>query len=167
MKRYFLILTILISGSISLFSQNKNEVYIIFTSSDTMQKGEVWRGHAIGSDITHFREMPLAFEFYFRERGSLVFWHFQSVKPKFQEKKIEEKDIHKVYTKPVSFLQEIDYYDWENLKGLSIIEWREFREKTLYPKMKDIYRFYLIDRRDIKDGKIKIYEVRDMDTPRF
>lgn len=167
MKRYIVIL-ILFLYNCNIYSQNINDVYFIFTSTDTLKKGFVYRNEKINldSNTLKFKQQPLEFVFCFGMYNRVSYWHFQLVKPRQGEKEVKAIDMHLVVEKPISFLDTINYYDWNDLKDYDHTKWKLITDKYLSNRDKDL-RGFLIDRRDIKNGKIKMYQVEDVTTPKF
>lgn len=167
MKRYIVIL-ILFLYNCNIYSQNINDVYFVFTSTDTLKKDFVYRNDKIKLDTKtlQYKHQPLEFVFCFRMDKRVSYWHFQRVKPKRGEKEVSIIDKHIVVEKPISFLDTINYYDWDDIKDYDHTKWSPITNEYLFNRDKNL-RVFLIDRRDIKDGTIKMYQVEDVTTPKF
>ena len=167
MNKILLLLTLSIISRVA-YSQTNNDVYFVFTSIDTLKKGFVYRNDKIKLDTKtlQYKHQPLEFVFCFRMDKRVSYWHFQRVKPKRGEKEVSIIDKHIVVEKPISFLDTINYYDWNDLKDYDHTKWKLLTDKYLSNRDKDL-RVFLIDRRDIKNGKIKMYQVEDVTTPKF
>lgn len=167
MNKILLLLTLSIISRVA-YSQTNNDVYFVFTSIDTLKKGFVYRNDKIKLDTKtlQYKHQPLEFVFSFKMYNRVSYWHFQRVVPKRGEKEVNEIDKHLVVEKPISFLDTINYYDWNDLKDYDHTKWKLITDKYLSNRDKDL-RVFLIDRRDIKNGKIKMYQVEDVTTPKF
>ncbi len=167
MNKILLLLTLSIISRVA-YSQTNNDVYFVFTSIDTLKKGFVYRNDKIklDSNTLKFKQQPLEFVFCFGMYNRVSYWHFQLVKPRQGEKEVKAIDMHLVVEKPISFLDTINYYDWNDLKDYDHTKWKLITDKYLSNRDKDL-RVFLIDRRDIKNGKIKMYQVEDVTTPKF
>ena len=62
-----------------------------------------------------------------------------------------------ILTKPLSFLDEVEYIEWEeHTENFTLQEYRDFLEQLeTYDKV------YFIDRAEIKDGMMKLYPVKE------
>jgi len=161
----FITVTILLV-SCNVFSQSKDDVYFVFTSIDTIKPGFVYRDNKVNLNpkTSLLKEQPVAFIFEFEKGHGVLYWHFFRVNLKYGEKEVDEMDKHLVIEKPISFLDTVEYYDWDNIKGYEYLKWEPIANKYILNKN---VRVFLIDRQDIKDGKIKLYQVQDMTTKLF
>lgn len=167
MNKILLLLTLSIISRVA-YSQTNNDVYFVFTSIDTLKKGFVYRNDKIKLDTKtlQYKHQPLEFVFSFKMYNRVSYWHFQRVVPKRGEKEVNEIDKHLVVEKPISFLDTINYYDWDDIKDYDHTKWRPITNNYLFNRDKDL-RVFLIDRRDIKNGIIKMYQVKDVTTPKY
>lgn len=167
MKKLLLIFALLLF-CVSGYSQSNSDVYFIFTSTDTLKNGFVYRNNKINLDpkTLQYEQQPLEFVFCFGMDKRVSYWHFQRVKPKRGEKDVGIIDKHIVVEKPISFLDTINYYDWDDIKDFDHTKWKPITDSYLFNRNKNL-RVFLIDRRDIRDGIIKMYQVRDMTTARY
>ncbi len=167
MRKIILIVTILLV-SCSVFSQSKDDVYFVFTSVDIKKPGFVDRNNSVNLNpkTSYYKDPPLGFCFNFEKGHEVLYWHYFRVKliKSKGEKEIDEMDKHLVLERPISFLDTIDYYDWDKIKGYEYLQWEPIANKYILNKN---VRVFLIDRQDIKNGKIKLYQVQDMTTKFF
>ena len=167
MKKLLLIFALLLF-CVSGYSQSNSDVYFVFTSSDTLKKGFVYRNEKINLDSKNqqFKQQPLEFVFCFGMYNRVSYWHFQLVKPRQGENEVKAIDRHLVFEKSISFLDTINYYDWNDIRDYDHKKWKLITDKYLSNRDKNL-RVFLIDRRDIKNGKLKMYQVEDVTTPKY
>lgn len=157
-----LTLTLLLT-SYTASSQTKNDLYFVFTSVDSVKKGFVQRYKNINlnSKVVTYKEKPIGFVFTFENGYGVAYWHFYRTSLLYGEKEVDEMDKHIVIEKPISFLNTIDYYDWDAIKGYEYSTWEQITNKYIFNKN---IKVFFIDRNDIKNGKIRMYQVHDMTT---
>lgn len=164
MNKILLLLTLSIISRVA-YSQTNNDVYFVFTSIDTIKSGFVFRSDNINLDsgLLTYKEQPKAFYFCFDNGHRVWYWHFQRIKPKIGEKEVSERDKHIIVEKPISFLDKIDYYDWDKIKVYDYIKWKQITD--IYMKNgNNNLRIFMIDKQDINSGKIILYQVEDVST---
>ena len=153
-KIIFLIFAQLLT--ISLLAQSQNEIYIVFTSVSTTQ-------HNIGVRLIDGDEYdpstdrnPLRFYTIFRT-GFTDF----AFRLSFGYRNAKDKPDNPIVTKPVSFLNTVNYIDWD-IVGPALQSGEQAQAKL--NEIRSYNKIYLIDRNEIANGTLKVVPVTVMST---
>ncbi len=144
MKQFTVVLFMFIG--LALFAQDT--AYVIFTSSETKTDYSSENYADIDYDKTVFRDVPHMFVL--RNRTEKFFRTF------YYENEIGYPESP-VVMKPVSYLETVEYYDWDLMcPNMTYSEAKALMDDWWEKQV------YFIDRREINDGMIKMYPVREM-----
>ena len=144
MKKIFFILLLGLS-CVTMFAQS-NYLYVIFredTSTENQIQHHPWGNY----DTLFFRDEPHSFPVI----QDKVIRHFEYAN-------ICGQPDNPVVVQPVSFLESVEYMDWNSeIMNYSGAQFYEFLDKLrTYDKV------YFIDRSEIKDGMMKMYPAKEL-----
>lgn len=146
MKRIFLILVFVIVG-INSYAQTA-DVYVMFTNQENDRPGVVhWVNDNFNREL--YRCPSHFFIFRSREKGYSFKFRYSNSKSSANNPIIE---------KPLSYLNEIDYIDWDEISPCLNKDGAKANVDYILSHEK----IYFIDRADIKDGKIFLIPVREL-----
>ncbi len=145
MKKLILTICLMILGTGFLSAQEDNTIYIIFTSTESDVSGVWHQKHK--NNPEYYRYGPHDFTILNRSKG--YFFRFSYVNRK-------NKPDNPIISKPVDFLETIEYIDWDVIGPTLTKEQAEekYQEIIFYPKI------FFIDRNDVQDGVMKMVPVK-------
>ena len=149
-KIVFIIFTQLLA--ISLFAQTQNEIYIIFTSVSATQ-------HNIGVRVLDTIEYDQntdrnSIRLYTIFRKGFADFAFRL---SFGYRNAKDKPDNPIVTKPVSFLNTVNYIDWD-IVGPALQSGEQAQAKL--NEIKSYNNIYFIDRNEVANGTMKIVPVK-------
>ena len=144
MKKTLFVLLLNLIG-VTIFAQSK-DLYIIFQER-TGADNEIKHLTSPNFDSQRYRYQPHLFRV--KQACVIRTFYFMNL--------TSESDIP-ILTKPVSFLETVEYMDWNSeIMNYSGAQFYEFLDKLrTYDKV------YFIDRSEIKDGMMKMYPAKEL-----
>ena len=141
------LLTIILSLTCLTSMAQQNVIYVVFTNN--VGTSGIRHYPTDGKyDASKFRYEPHVF--HLADTNVKFYRMFRYIAP------INLPD-NPILTKPLSFLDEVEYIEWEeHTENFTLQEYRDFLEQLeTYDKV------YFIDRSEIKDGMMKMYPVKE------
>ncbi len=132
----------------ALLSSAQNPVYVVFTSNDLQTDFSTVNFPVPDYDKSESRDQPHMFRL--RNRPVKFFRTF------YYDNRKDCPDNPPI-VKPVSYLDTVEYCDWDKLcPDLTLGEAKALMDEWWEKQV------YFIDRREIKDGMMRMYPVREM-----
>jgi hypothetical protein len=152
MRKSFLII-LLFAGLMNVSAQNNNGIaYVVFTSTDSEVSG-VWHFINTSYNTELYKTPPHGYTIFNRQADYSYLFDYINYK---------NRPDNPIETKPVSFLDTVEYIDWDVIGHAMTKEQTE----TKYQEIISHSKIYFIDRNDTQNGMIKIVPVVVM-KPRY